>query len=729
MSRSDPAVTTRSGAPPLEVRDLAVEVGGRIVVEGLDLAVRPGDKVGVVGRNGAGKTSTLRVLAGELQPASGSVVQRGAVGYLRQDPRQHRADDAATGLEHVLTARGLVDLARDLEKSRLQLEESPSDRRVARFSRLEEEFRSLDGYRAEADAKAIAHGLGLPVDRLALPVHALSGGERRRLELARILFGGSDLLLLDEPTNHLDVDAKVWLMRFLTTYRGALLVVSHDIGLLDASITRIVHLGDGPPVEYRGTYTAYRAARAQDEERLAKVAGHARTARSGACARWPTRCAVRPPSARGWRSRSTPGALASKPTGWRARRASGRCASASRNRRTAGSRCSWSTASPRGTEGRRSSVTCRSSSGAASAILILGLNGAGKTSLLRIIAGLSRADEGAVRFGHQVRPGYYAQEHEGIQEGVEVLAHMKAESRADDQTLRSMLGMFGLPGEKAFQDAGTLSGGEKTKLALAQLVAGRYNLLLLDEPTNNLDPPSRDAVAEALRDWPGAMVIVSHDAGVRRGARARPGAADARRRPRPLGRRLPRPRRARLTAAVRRVPAERARAILRASSRRRGARTRRQRVSGNGAADLIFVNGAVYTVDATRRWAQAVAARQGRIVAVGSDADVAELRGDRTEVVDLGGRMLLPGFQDAHVHPVAAGLDLLRCDLHLSGRPTPTSPRSRRTPPRTRTRRGSSAADGRWTRSRTAPRRRSSSTRSCPTGPSTSRTATATASG
>jgi ATPase subunit of ABC transporter with duplicated ATPase domains len=145
--------------------------------------------------------------------------------------------------------------------------------------------------------------------------------------------------------------------------------------------------------------------------------------------------------------------------------------------------------------------------------LVLGLNGAGKTSLLRILTGQTEADIGTFSYGHGVEPGYYAQEHERIRDGATVLDHMKETSRAEDLTLRSLLGMFGLHGDIAFQDAGTLSGGEKTKLALAQLVAGRNNLLLLDEPTNNLDPPSRTAIAEALRDWPGAMVIVSHDPG------------------------------------------------------------------------------------------------------------------------------------------------------------------------------------------------------------------------
>jgi ATPase subunit of ABC transporter with duplicated ATPase domains len=145
-------------------------------------------------------------------------------------------------------------------------------------------------------------------------------------------------------------------------------------------------------------------------------------------------------------------------------------------------------------------------------LLVMGLNGAGKTSLLKIVAGVASADAGSFRLGHGVSLGYYAQEHEGVRDGLPVLAHVRAESTdASDQDLRGLLGMFGLSGEVAFQDAGTLSGGEKTKLALAQLVAGRRNLILLDEPTNNLDPPSRTAVAEALQAWKGSMVLVSHD--------------------------------------------------------------------------------------------------------------------------------------------------------------------------------------------------------------------------
>jgi ATPase subunit of ABC transporter with duplicated ATPase domains len=494
----------------LEVTGLSVEAGGRTVVEGLDLLLGPGDKIGVVGRNGAGKTSTLKVLAGEMPAATGTVSRHGAIGYLRQDPRQHRADDAMSGIEYLLSARGIVDLQRDLEKSRLQLEEHSSDRNVRRFGRLHDEYERLGGYRAESDARGIVAGLGLAQDRLELAVGSLSGGERRRLELARILFGGSDLLLLDEPTNHLDADAKAWLMRFLAGHRGALVVVSHDIALLDGSITRILHLDRDGIVEYRGTYSAYRKARALDEKRLAALAS-----RQDAEIR---RLRTLADSMRGQTAKR---ARKAKTLDTRVARLQARKISAPSRERAvrfrfpepphAGRVVLAAESLAKGYGGPPVFEDVSFDVGRGERLLVMGLNGAGKTSLLRILAGASHADAGSFRLGHGVHLGYYAQEHEGIHDGATVLAHMHQASRADDQALRTLLGMFGLPGEMAFQDAGTLSGGEKTKLALAQLVAGKKNVLLLDEPTNNLDPPSRAAIAEALRDWPGAMVIVSHD--------------------------------------------------------------------------------------------------------------------------------------------------------------------------------------------------------------------------
>jgi ATPase subunit of ABC transporter with duplicated ATPase domains len=494
----------------LEVHDLEVEAGGKTVVEHLSFSLRAGEKMGVVGRNGAGKTSTLKVLAGEAPAGGGTAIHRGALGYLRQDPRQHREDDLVKGLEYILAARDLVEMARRVEKARIALEESHDDRNVARFARAEEAYRDTGGYQAESEARTITAGLGLANDRLALPVGALSGGERRRLELARILFGGSDLLMLDEPTNHLDADAKFWLMKFLASYKGALMVVSHDIGLLDTSITRILHLDRDGVVEYKGTYSQYREARRQDEERLTALASR----QEAEIKRLKT-------LADSMRGQTAKRARKAKTLDTRAAKLAERKVEGPTKERTVKFRfpepphCGKTVLT---TEGLAKSyggppvfedVTFSVARG--DRLLIMGLNGAGKTSLLRILTEQTDADAGTFRFGHGVVPGYYAQEHEGITDGVDVLTHMRAESPAEDQQLRSLLGMFGLSGAIAFQDAGTLSGGEKTKLALAQLVAGRKNLLLLDEPTNNLDPPSRTAIAEALQDWPGAMVIVSHD--------------------------------------------------------------------------------------------------------------------------------------------------------------------------------------------------------------------------
>jgi ATPase subunit of ABC transporter with duplicated ATPase domains len=510
------APVTISGV--LQARELAVEVGGTLVLEGASFTVRARDKAGLVGRNGAGKTSLLKVLAGAAQPFAGVVHHSGGLGYLSQDPRLDGVPDDVTALDHVLSGRGLDLAMARLEKLRLRIEEDPSTANVARFARAEDLFRSDGGYAAEAEVRRIMAGLGLPADRVDHPIGVLSGGERRRVELARILFAGSDVLLLDEPTNHLDVDARDWLLRFLRSYRGALLVVSHDIELLDDAITRVLHLDRaadeavGTLVEYKGTYSEYRAQRARDEQRQAKL----REQQQSEISRLKS-------LADQMRGQTEKRARRAKVLDHRVERLRDQAVEGPARERSlrvrfpppphAGRVVLEVDGLSKGYGGPPVFEDVGFDLGRGERLLIMGLNGAGKTSLLRILAGETAADAGTVRFGVGVSTGYYAQEHEGITPGRTLLEHMREQAAVPDELLRSLLGMFALTGDKAHQDAGTLSGGEKTKLALAQLVAGRHNLLLLDEPTNNLDPGSREATAAALAAWPGSLVVVSHDQG------------------------------------------------------------------------------------------------------------------------------------------------------------------------------------------------------------------------
>jgi ATPase subunit of ABC transporter with duplicated ATPase domains len=493
----------------LQVRGLAIDVAGRRVLSDASFTVSVGDKVGLVGRNGAGKTSLLKVLAGEDDAAGGVAVRRGTLGYVPQNPRP-RGEASHTALSHILSGRGLDRAAERLTELHRRLEKDHSAAAIEKYSEAEERYRMDGGYSGESDARRIASGLGLRLDRIDLALSVLSGGERRRVELARVLFADADLLLLDEPTNHLDSDAKAWLMDFLRDYRGAVIVVSHDLALLDASITRVLHLDAGRLIEYRGTYSQYQAARRLEATRLTSLA-HRQDAEI-------QRLSL---LAEVMRRQTAKRAKQAHAIFSRVERMKAQRVTAPRRERKV--KISFPEPPHSGRLVLHSSGLAKGYGGPLvfrdvsfeverrERLLVMGLNGAGKTSLLRILAGQTEPNAGTFRLGHGVSLGYYAQEHEGIRAGISVLAHMREQSDADERVLRALLGMFGLTGDIARQDAGTLSGGEKTKLALAQLVAGRHNLLLLDEPTNNLDPPSRTGVARALAEWPGTMIIVSHD--------------------------------------------------------------------------------------------------------------------------------------------------------------------------------------------------------------------------
>ena len=413
----------------LQVQGISVEVGGRLIVDGVSFTVMPKDKVGLVGRNGAGKTTLFKVLGGANEPTAGRIVRKGGFGYLPQDPRIAGVLDTRTAVTHVLSGRGIDEQLDRIEKLRIAMEADHSDRNVARYSKAHDVFASEGGYAADSEARSIMAGLGLPPDRMELPIGVLSGGERRRVELSRILFAGSDLLLLDEPTNHLDVDAKTWLLGFMRNYRGALLVISHDLDLLDEAITRVLHLdrpaedATGHVVEYRGTYSQYRTARAADEERLARKAA----LQEKEIQRLQTVV-------------DRFGAKATKAAMAHSKEKQIDRLKAQQVHVGAGDRV----LRVRFPDPPASGVTVIEAKGLSKAyggppvfedvsfdlgrgerLLVLGVNGAGKTSLLRILAGETTANLGDFTFGHQVNVGYYAQEHDNLDVRASLLDNMR----------------------------------------------------------------------------------------------------------------------------------------------------------------------------------------------------------------------------------------------------------------------------------------------------------------
>jgi ATPase subunit of ABC transporter with duplicated ATPase domains len=502
---------------------LELRAGTRILLSDATLRVQHGERIGLVGRNGAGKTTTMRVLAGEGQAYAGSVTRSGDIGYLPQDPRE--SDLAITAKQRVLSSRGLDQLADQLEKLQIQMAEladgAERDAAIARYGRVEERFSALGGYAAESEAAKICHNLGLPERVLAQQMHPLSGGQRRRVELARILFAAADntdsghvQLLLDEPTNHLDHDSIIWLRDFLKTFTGGLVSISHDVALLDAIVTKVWFLDAvrGEVDVYNMNWQRYLAARATDEQRRRRERANAEKKAS----------ALKAQAAK-LGAKATKAAAAHQMVR-RAERMLGELDEVRVADRVAHIRFPAPAACGRTP---LTASTLSKSYGSlevftgvdlaidrGSKVVVLGLNGAGKTTLLKVLAGIEQPDTGTVEPGHGLRLGYFAQEHDTIDPDATVWENTRhAAPDTGAQELRNLLGAFLFSGEQLDQRAGTLSGGEKTRLALAGLVSSAANVLLLDEPTNNLDPVSREQVLDALRRYEGAVVLVTHDPG------------------------------------------------------------------------------------------------------------------------------------------------------------------------------------------------------------------------
>ncbi|MBN9102077.1 MULTISPECIES: ABC-F family ATP-binding cassette domain-containing protein [unclassified Pseudonocardia] len=506
--------------------DLELRAGSRILLSGATMRVQPGDRIGLVGRNGAGKTTSMRVLAGEGEPYGGKVGANSPVGYLPQDPRE--GDLTVTAKDRVLSAKGLDEMLRKMEKAQTAMAElvdgKQNDKAVRDYGRIEERFSALGGYAAESEAARICAHLGLPDRVMEQQIATLSGGQRRRVELARILFAASDgggggapsdtTLLLDEPTNHLDADSITWLRGFLQTHTGGLVVISHDTELLAAVVNKVWFLDAtrGEVDQYNMDWKRYQDARSTDEKRRRRERANAEK-----------KAAVLHTQALKMGAKATK-AVAAKNMARRADQLLAGLEDVRQNDKTGRIRfpdpapCGKTPLTAEGLSKAYGSLEVFTGVDLAvdrgAKVVVLGLNGAGKTTLLRMLAGVDVPDSGEVVPGHGLRTGYFAQEHDTLDMDATVWENIRhASPDTQEQQLRTLLGSFMFSGDQLKQPAGTLSGGERTRLALAGLVSSAANVLLLDEPTNNLDPASREQVLDALRRFTGAVVLVTHDSG------------------------------------------------------------------------------------------------------------------------------------------------------------------------------------------------------------------------
>ncbi|GIG28800.1 ABC-F family ATP-binding cassette domain-containing protein [Cellulomonas marina] len=492
-----------------------MRIGARVLLEPTSFRVAAGDRVGLVGRNGAGKTTLTKTLAGETQPTGGTITASGEIGYLPQDPSSGDLDQLA--LDRVLSARGLDAILRAMRETEAAMASTDpvvQERALERYPKLEARFVAGGGYAAESEAHRITANLALDDRVLSQTLGTLSGGQRRRVELARILFSGAETLLLDEPTNHLDADSIAWLRDYLKGYSGGFVVISHDVELLRATVNKVFHLDANRSAldQYALGWDAYLQQRETDEKRRRRERANAEKKAGVLLAQ-----------------AAKMGAKATKATAAQnmARRAE-RLLSGLDEVRVSDkvARLRFPDPAPCG----RTPITAADLSKSygsqevftgvdlaidrGSRVVVLGLNGAGKTTLLRILGGVEQPDTGEVRPGHGLKLGYYAQEHETLDLDRTVVENLRSSAPdLTDTQVRSVLGSFLFSGDDADKPARVLSGGEKTRLALAALVVSAANVLLLDEPTNNLDPASREEILAALRGYKGAVVLVSHDEG------------------------------------------------------------------------------------------------------------------------------------------------------------------------------------------------------------------------
>ncbi len=487
----------------LVCKNLEIEVAGSKLLDNISFKLEQGEKAGLVGPNGSGKTTLLRAIVGELPYQAGEVILTASMGYLPQTAKID--ENLGSVFEAMLTERkDILDMRSKLRYLELRMAEINDDKALEQYSTLTEKYELNGGYALEAGIRKILSGLGLEHEQNKA-ISFLSGGQKTRLALGKILLREPELLILDEPTNHLDIEALEWLENYLAAYNGAVLVVSHDRYFLDNIAEKILHIQDGGLSDYRGNYSEYELQRTIEQKTLSREAE-----------RMNKKIADLEEYVRKYGA------------GIKAKQARGREIQLNRLNRIDVPKDSQSLKLNFGRQVRTGDkvmnitdlaveydqkrifegVSLELSRG--DRIALLGKNGVGKTSLLKAIGG-SIAYKGEIKIGSNVIIGYYSQEHENIGNRDNIIDEIRYSSTLDDPEIRNLLARFGFRGEDVFKQIKVLSGGEKSRLALCKLFLSKGNFLLLDEPTNHLDMQTREVLEEALRDYEGTIVTVSHD--------------------------------------------------------------------------------------------------------------------------------------------------------------------------------------------------------------------------
>ncbi|MEP6708297.1 MAG: ABC-F family ATP-binding cassette domain-containing protein [Pyrinomonadaceae bacterium] len=491
--------------------DVYKSYGAQDVLRGAALQVNPGEHVGLVGRNGAGKTTIFRLVNGEETPDSGEVVRARGVklGLLEQ---HIKFEPGSTVHECALAAFGhLQQIEHEMHEleHRMAVEGADLEKVLERYSDLQHEFEREGGFAYAAKAEAILQGLGFERDSWSLETEKLSGGQQNRLGLVRLLLAEPEVLLLDEPTNHLDVTVVEWLEEFLQTYASAYVIISHDRYFLDRCCRRIIELENGRAISYTGNYSAFLVER--EERREAQQRAYENQQQLIAKAEEFIRRNLAGQKTKQAKSRRTMLGKLERLEGVRADQSSGNFRLQGIER--AGNYVLTVDQASVGYPDKVLAADISFILRRGECLGIIGPNGSGKTTFLKTILGNLEPLAGEVRWGSKTKIGYYAQQLDDLDDRNEIIMELRrvAPASATAGELRGFLAKFLFTGDDVYKHVSDLSGGEKGRLALAKLIYSRVNVLVLDEPTNHLDIPSREALEEALSAYEGTIVTVSHD--------------------------------------------------------------------------------------------------------------------------------------------------------------------------------------------------------------------------